>query len=161
MIDVFDLSRNKGRLTGEIPVHELPRLAEECVDQLGSIVWSLEGAGEKLGHPLLILSVSSTVQLVCQRCLTSLPFKIKSDTTLVLAKDEEEADEVEKLLADEDVEVIVGSKTFNPVDLIEDEALLAIPSSVKHESCLNDLGQETVNDSENISPFAVLKGLKH
>lgn len=160
MIDAFELGRNKGRVAGEIAVSESPRLSEECVNQFGSIVWSLEGKGEKLGHPLLLLSVSGTVQLICQRCLAPLLFNVNSNAALVLAKDEEEADEMEALLSGEEVEVIVGSKVFNPIELIEDEVLLAIPSSAKHEICPTSLGKEVVSDLEKISPFAVLKGLK-
>jgi uncharacterized protein len=54
---------------------------------------------------------------------------------LILAKNEENADEIDALLDDDEVDVVVGSKAFDVNDLIEDEALLAIPQSPKHAVC--------------------------
>jgi uncharacterized protein len=160
VIDAFELCRVKERLEGEILVADLPRLAEESVDQFGVIRWSLQGDSDKLGHPQLALSVTGEVRLICQRCLTPFQFDIASDSILILARDEANADEIDVLLADDSVEVIVGSKTFNIAELIEDEALLNIPLSPKHEVCPDHLIARGGQEPEKVSPFAVLKGLK-
>jgi uncharacterized protein len=160
MIDAFELCRIKERLEGEIAVSDLPRLAEESVDKFGAIRWSLQGGSDKLGHPQLLLSVSGSVRLICQRCLTPFQFDIASESTLILAQDEAGADEIDALLADDSLEVIVGSKAFNVQELIEDEALLAIPLSPKHDVCPDQLVQRIEQEAEKVSPFAVLKKLK-
>ena len=77
----------------------------------------------------------------------------------MLAKDEERADEMDELLDDDMIDVIVASKTLSVLDLVEDEALLALPISPKHEVC-PDATQLEVLKSKKESPFAVLKGLK-
>ena len=95
-----------------------------------------------------------------QRCLAPFEFKIASDATLVLAQDEGSADEIDALLADESVEVIVGSHEFDIGQVIEDEALLAIPLSPKHDVCPDLPAVKPAPEDEKVSPFAVLKKLK-
>lgn len=159
VIDAFEFCRVKERREGEFAVSDLPRLAEESVDKSGTLRWSLQGGSDTLGHPQLTLSVSGSARLMCQRCLTPFDFAIESGTVLILAEDDAGADEIDALLADALVEVIVGSRSFNIAELIEDEALLAIPSSPKHDACLDQpvIDTETV---EKASPFAVLQDLK-
>ena len=52
---------------------------------------------------------------------------VPAQSELVLAKDEAGADEIDDLLDDDEIEVIVSSKTLDAMVLIEDEALLALP----------------------------------
>jgi uncharacterized protein len=107
----------------------------------------------------LTLKVSATVNLVCQRCLAPFPLEIATESLLILAKSEADADRLEELLDDDDLEVIVGGKEMNLLDLIEDEALLALPLSPRHEVCPETSALEA-QKGEKPSPFAVLKGLK-
>ncbi|MFC7516564.1 YceD family protein [Herbaspirillum sp. GCM10030257] len=160
VIDAFEFCRVKEHRDGELKVAELPRLAEEAVDQTGLVRWALKGGTNMHGHPQLNLSVTGSVKLMCQRCLAPFEFMIESDSVLVLAPDEGSADEIDTLLADEEVEVIVGSRTFDIRQLIEDEALLTIPLSPKHETCPDQLVLEPEKEVEKVSPFAVLKNLK-
>ena len=92
--------------------------------------------------------------------MAPLEFEIGSQSVLVLAKTEEQADEIDELLADESIDVIVGSRSFSIVELIEDEALLAIPLAPKHEICPDGTVAESLAGSKKPSPFAVLQGLK-
>lgn len=160
VIDAFEFCRLKERREGEIPVAELPRLAEESVDKSGSVRWVLHGGSDMRGHPQLDLTVSGTVSLMCQRCLAPFVFQVESSAILVLASDESSADEIEAQLADESVEVIVGSHSFDVTQIIEDEALLAIPLSPKHDVCPDVVVRPALQEVEKESPFAVLKKLK-
>ncbi|MGZ3236731.1 MAG: YceD family protein [Burkholderiaceae bacterium] len=161
VIDAFEFCRLRERRNGDVPVAELPRLASETVDKSGMIHWSLESGADTLGRPMLLLSVSGSVQVMCQRCLSPLVFKIDSIASLILAKDEASADEIDATLNEDDTfDVIVGSKTLNVADLIEDEALLTIPFSPKHEVCPDQLAKADVQDAKKVSPFDVLKSLK-
>ena len=99
------------------------------------------------------------VQPVCQRCLTPYSLEIATESVLVLAKDEDDADKIEELLDDDELEVIAGSKEMNLLDLIEDEALLALPLSPRHDVCPDTSAQDAQKASKP-SPFAVLKQLK-
>jgi len=164
VIDAFTFSRLEEQRSGSILVADLPRLTEESANADGALDWSLQGGKDELGHPQLKLSVNGAVQLMCQRCLTPFAFDIDSESILILAKNEENADEIDALLEDDEVDVVVGSKTFNVMDLIEDEALLAIPQSPKHAVCpelpLASADTTAAIDAEvgkKASPFAVLK----
>jgi len=138
----------------------LPRLSEDAADKSGSVHWSLQGAADKSGYPKLTLSISGEVKLMCQRCLTPFAFDIASESTLIVVKDEESIDETEALLGDEDVDVIVGSNVYDIAELVEDEALLAIPLSPKHEICPDRDTLDALKDAKKASPFAVLKNIK-
>jgi len=159
VIDAFEFCRNNGHREGVTPVAEMPRLAADCADSSGEIAWSIQGGQTRQGYPMLTLSVSGTVQLVCQRCLTPFPYAIDSSTVLVLGKDDEEADEIEEILDDESIDVIVGSHASDVRDLLEDEALLALPQAPKHEVCPDTKLLDSLK-SEKVSPFAALKNLK-
>jgi uncharacterized protein len=160
VIDAFEYCRLKERREGDIAVSDLARLAEESVDKTGVLHWSLQGGADSAGRPQLMLSVSGTVRLRCQRCLSPFVFVIKSESSLILARDEESADEIDAALSDDEIEVIVGSKAFNVAELIEEEALLAIPFAPKHEICPDHAALDELRAAEKPSPFHVLKDLK-
>jgi uncharacterized protein len=82
-----------------------------------------------------------------------------SSTLLMLGKDDEEADEIEEVIDDESIDVVVGSRSMNLMDLIEDEALLALPQAPKHDVCPDTALLDSVR-SEKKSPFDALKALK-
>jgi uncharacterized protein len=159
VIDAFEFCRSNGFRAGVTPVAEMTRLAADCADPSGEISWSIQGGATPRGYPSLTLTVSGTVQLVCQRCLQPFAYEIDSSTMLVLGRDDEEADEIEEILDDESIDVIVGSNCCDIRDLLEDEALLALPQSPKHEVCPDPSLLDSVK-SEKVSPFAGLKNLK-
>ncbi len=141
-----------------MPVAEMSRLNKDSADHSGDIAWAVDGTTSMQGYPQLTLSVSGTVQLMCQRCLTPYAFEMDAGTVLMLGKDDEQADEIEELLGDESIDVIVGSRTCDLRDLIEDEALLALPQVPKHDVCPDSKLLDVLN-SEKPSPFAGLKNL--
>ncbi|RQO33364.1 DNA-binding protein [Herminiimonas sp. KBW02] len=160
VIDAFEFSRHREQREGDVAIADLPRLAAESVNMPASLHWSLHGGTDGLGHPQLIMSVSGSVHLMCQRCMTPLKFDIASESVLVLAKNDEHADEIDALLADDTIDVIVGSKTLNVSDLIEDEALLSLPQAPKHDVCPDNAAVESAMNARKPSPFDVLKGMK-
>jgi uncharacterized protein len=159
VIDAFEFSRSNGHRAGVLPVAQMSRLVKDCADPSGEISWAVDGAVTSHGYPSMTLSVSGTVQLVCQRCLTPFAYEMDSSTMLVLGKDDEEADQIEEILGDESIDVIVGSRTCDLLDLIEDEALLALPQVPKHDVCPDNKVLDALK-SDKPSPFADLKNLK-
>ena len=158
-IDAFDFCRTNSSKEGVTPVAEMTRLSKECANNSGEISWRVEGGSSKQGYPQMRLAVAGKVQLVCQRCLAPFEYEIGSSTILLLGKDDADADEIEEIIDDESIDVIVGARSMNLMDLVEDEALLAVPQSPKHEKC-PDTSLVDSAKSEKASPFAGLKGLK-
>lgn len=161
VIDVFAFCKKDEHIEGVLPVVDLPRLAGETFDKAGDVKWSISGYVNELGYPALTLSVSGKVNLICQRCLTGLPFDVQSESVIILAENEEAADKLDALLEDDDVDVIVGSASFDIKYLIEDEVLLALPLAPKHAECPDQVSQDQEVIGEKVSPFVVLKDLKH
>ena len=159
VIDAFEFSRSNGHRDGVTPVAAMSRLNQDCADHTGEITWSVDGGTSKQGYPELTLAVAGTVQLVCQRCLAPYAFEMDSSTVLVLGKDDEQADEIEQLLDDESIDVIVGSRSCDVRELIEDEALLALPQSPRHDVCPDTRALDSLK-AVKPSPFAGLKDLK-
>ena len=159
VIDAFDFSRINGSREGVTPVAEMPRFASDCADTSGNIAWKVVGATSKQGYPQLTLSVAGTVQLMCQRCLTPFAYDVDSTTVLMLGKDDAHADEIEDILDDETIDVIVGSRSMNLGDLVEDEALLALPQVPKHVVCPDTTLVDAIKTEKKL-PFAGLKDLK-
>ena len=159
VIDAFEFGRSNGHRDGTTPVARMSRLGKDCADDSGTISWSVDGSLTSHAYPALTVAVSGTVQLVCQRCLNPFAYDIDSSTMLVLGKDDDEADQIEELLDDESIDVIVGSRTCEIGDLVEDEALLALPQVPKHDVCPDTKLLDALND-DKLSPFAGLKDIK-
>lgn len=159
VIDAFEFCRTNSTREGVTPVAEMERLARDCADPSGSITWKAEGGTSKQGYPQMRLAVAGTVQLNCQRCLTPFAYEIDSSTLLMLGADDATADEIEEVIDDETVDVIVGTRSMNLMDLIEDEALLALPQAPKHDVCPDTALLDSLR-GEKKSPFDALKALK-
>ncbi|GGI17550.1 MAG: YceD family protein [Oxalicibacterium faecigallinarum] len=162
VIDVFEFCRHAEQRDGVLSGQDLPRLLEESADknQVPTVSWSLQGGVNQYGHPQIAMQVSGKTTLVCQRCMKPLDYVFESAQMLVLAKSDAQADEIEALLDDESVDVIVGDKAMKIADLIEDEALLSLPSSPRHEICPDQNATAFLEEVKKPSPFDVLKGLK-
>ncbi|QBE65349.1 YceD family protein [Pseudoduganella lutea] len=159
LIDAFEFCRTGGTREGVTPVASMERLVRDCASPDGELAWKAEGGTSKQGFPQLRLAVHGTVQLTCQRCLAPFAYEIDSSTVLMLGEDDAKADEIETVIDDETIDVIVGTRSMNLMDLIEDEALLALPQAPKHDTCPDTAVLDAVR-SEKKSPFDALKALK-
>ncbi len=140
----------------------------------GSTQPELKDDGTDAPQPYLRLAVHGSVWLTCQRCLTPYSQHLDVDATHRIVATEEEADEYP--LDDDEVEVIVGSRQFDLVDLIEEELLLSLLLVPKHNACPetheslvssaideesdDEAGKEAEGEVEKPNPFAVLEKLK-
>ncbi len=158
-IDAFEFCRLEEHRDGALAISSLARLHSESPSETRTLAWSLVGGVNHVGYPQLTLGVEGVISLTCQRCLEPVDFALASQSVLVLAKTEEEADDMEALLADDAVDVVAVTKKIDIAELIEDEALLAIPQSIRHESCPGGTNAALVS-AEKPSAFAALKNLK-
>ncbi|HWX10773.1 MAG TPA: DUF177 domain-containing protein [Trinickia sp.] len=144
-LDVFEFARSGRQAAGCVRVVQMPRmLAEVPVDAPERdtvFTWQAEGStqpelqddGSEAAQPYLRLAVHGFAWLECQRCLAPYEQTFDIDATYRLVLTEEEADEYP--LDEDELEVIVGSRQFNLVELIEEELLLSVPLVPKHEVC--------------------------
>ena len=155
IINAFELCHRNEKREGKVAIADLSRLSQICASNQGTLTWRLAGSIGRLEHPQLHLEVAGKLELVCQRCMEPLICEINSQTVIILARDDDAADEIEALLDDEDpTEVIVGEEKQDVLVLVEDEVLLSIPFSPMHENCQEPSRKKSEEGFQ--SPFAVL-----
>jgi uncharacterized protein len=157
-INSLEFCRVAEHASGTTAVSEFVRLRAEVQDASGELSWAFQGGRHSEGLPQLSLTVKGEVRLVCQRCLSPFTQPINAESRLVLVTDEAQAEATEERLDDESIDVIVASTAMDLLALVEDEALLSLPLSPRHEVCPE--GSEAVVNSKLESPFAILKKLK-
>ena len=154
-IDSLDFARRGGELSGEVPVAELPRMADTLADSAGIISYVLRGLVGQDEKPYLILTLDGACNLRCQRCLNALPYPINLVSRLRLVS-EGETDGAD--IEDDEADSIPAEKHLDVLSLIEEELLLSLPIAPKHGSGECEIAVEGLSRSNN--PFAVLAGLK-
>lgn len=160
LIDPYLFCSEQAVFKGELPVAQFERVAAACAKTDGVVSWSVSGNLTALGQPQLTVHAKTRVTLVCQRCLDELVVDLDSQTRVLVAKTEEEADKIEEQLDEDDAtEVVVSSAKLDLMVLIEDEILLAMPFSAKHDVCQHDLMEKVQTKKQ--SPFSVLSELKN
>lgn len=168
-LHIAAFAKSQGTHAGEERLSRFERLMEQGQGLGGETLVSYSVQGEMRPdasggeEPWLHLAADATLTLVCQRCLGPVDEAIHFERDFRFVASEALA-EVEDEESEEDVLVI--SKSFNLLELIEDELLMATPLVSKHETCpkpvklqaadpgFEDLPQEKPN------PFAVLQQLK-
>ena len=157
LIDGLEFARSGGRLSGEWPIADFPRLQGSV--QAGALHYKLAGVPEQHGRPALRLRVAATLQLTCQRCLGPLEHSLQVDTLLLLFGSESEIAAVP--VKAEAPDCIVATREMAVRDLIEEELLLAIPYAPRHEWCEARAGAEGAPRSGPFTGLRALLGTKH
>jgi len=156
--DAFELSAAGADLAGEVDARSLRRAADQLAAGAGAapIKWRISGGKDALGRPLLTVRLDGAVPLVCQRCLQPFVSRIDQQTDLLPARDE---NELAQLDADE-TEVVLANAALDPRDLVEDELLLSLPLSPRHDEEECAAARRSTADEGKPSPFAGLAALK-
>jgi uncharacterized protein len=154
VIDGLEFARTGSRLEGQCPVADFPRLRDALHSPAGVLRYEVEGIAEERGKPALRLKLAGSLQVVCQRCLGSLEFPFRIETSLQLAASQAEMDAGP--LDAEGPEQIVAGREMQVLDLVEDELLLALPIAPRHEGCARGAAETA---GARHTPFAGLRGL--
>jgi uncharacterized protein len=154
-IDSLDFARRGGEISGEVPIIELPRMADMLTDFEGKISYVLRGLYGKDSKPRLELTLDGVCNLRCQRCLNTLVYPIKLVSNLRLVT-EGELDNTD--IEDDEVDSIPAEKRLDVLALLEEELLLSLPIALKHDLEECQVAVEGLQRPDN--PFAVLAGLK-
>jgi uncharacterized protein len=171
-LDVRAFAETAATLSGHEPVAAFTRLTAELAPEVEparktSVDWSAAGQSRSGADgspaPWLHLEAEAVVPLICQRCLTPVDIPLKVDRWFRFA-----ADEATAALEDEesDEDVLVASRDFDLRGLIEDELLMEIPITPRHEVCpvptrlsAEDPDFDTAEKARP-NPFAVLGDLR-
>lgn len=168
-LDVKAFAEEAGQLTGEDRLGSHPRLMAET-GGLGAdapLTWSAHGELRNPGHVhpeiWLRLSARAVLPLTCQRCLAPVevavqverPFRFVQDEAVAMAEDDHSEEDLLAL-----------SRSFDLVDLVEDELLMDLPVAPRHEVCPAPVrlavadGDFDATGPTQENPFALLRRLK-
>ena len=120
---------------------------------------TLRGYGEPYGSKVIVGELQAEVQMICRRCLKPVTVLLESSIRWGLVFSESEMQDLDK-----DLDPVLVEEGQIPLrQAIEDELVLLLPIMPTHESCNSDWisDTESVDISENKSPFAVLAALKN
>jgi DUF177 domain-containing protein len=130
VIDGLQFARAALERRGVVNMQRLPRLSQlQC--STGGLEYHARGGRAGNGKPCLWLSVTGSVELTCQRCLDPIEVPIAIDAELQLAEDLREISE-----ADDEIDRVLASRNMDVAWLVEDEVILALPMSPRHEECM-------------------------
>jgi uncharacterized protein len=155
VFDTLEFSRTGGRFEGEVAVAQMGRLADLTGDGSGYLQCSVVGELGSEGQHYLMVRIAGRLRLRCQRCLQLLDWPIQVSSRLLLVPPSSAWPDED--LAADDSDAIAAEQAQALLPLLEDEAMLALPISPRHELCELPAAAEIGNEA---SPFAALAKLK-
>ncbi len=167
-IPIVAFAEARGALGGENPLTDFPRLATEASAASDVTVrWQAQGrtvaAQGTAAQIWLDLQATTVLPALCQRCLHPMMHTVSFNRAFRFVHDEATAQQL-----DDEVEedVLVYSKQFDLLALVEDELLMALPIAPRHENCPQAPVLHVQSDDfpaqpqEQPHPFAALQALK-
>ncbi|MBA3771775.1 MAG: DUF177 domain-containing protein [Ramlibacter sp.] len=168
-LDAKGFAEDAGAISGQVPAQDFERLMTETQGRgaASPVTWSAAGElrNPRHVHPeiWLHMTVDAVLPLTCQRCLAPVDvavvvkrsFRFVPDEDMAAAQDEQSEEDVLAL-----------SRSFDLVELVEDELLMELPLAPRHEICPEPV-QLAAADAEfedpaagRENPFALLGKLR-
>jgi uncharacterized protein len=168
-LDVRRFAEEGAELEADAGLHSFRRLAAETQRPGDAAPVHWHARGELLNpqhvHPQvwLHLSAETSLPLVCQRCLNPVDVALNVERSFRFVPDEETA-AAEDDASEEDL--LALSRSFDLVELVEDELLMEVPVAPRHEVCPETVKMSSSDpafeaaEAEREHPFAVLSRLR-
>ena len=168
-LDVHRFAEEGAVLQAKSPLSAFARLSAEAAggDPDLAVHWHARGELLDPQHHApavwLHLQADAILPLVCQRCLNPVQLPVAVDRSFRFV-----ADEATAAAQDDDAEedLLAISRSFDLLELVEDELLMDLPVAPRHEACpepvkmsVTDAAFEAAG-AERENPFAVLGRLK-
>ncbi len=159
VVDVWRMVSARRVLEGEVALSELVRLNELLDETSGTVRYRIEFGRDTLQVAFAALHIEAELPLQCQRSLESFVLPVRLEQTLGLIRNEaEEA----ALPPGFEAFLVPGDGRIQPLELVEDELILAVPLvpvAPDSEAVERDwpVQEEEVAAA---SPFAALAALK-
>ncbi|WP_295390282.1 YceD family protein [uncultured Thiodictyon sp.] len=171
-LDLWRAVRLGAAFAGSATLAQLPRLAAAVVGADGSAHYTLAFERDEARQAVAMGRVAMDLRLRCERCMGEVGLSLDLPIALALVRAVSQTDTLglDRLpeVADQYDPLPVGEAPINPLDLIEDELLLALPLAPIHEvgECQAALPPDSTDSAqagavdEKKNPFAVLAALK-
>lgn len=145
VINSLNFVRETGIHHGRILPAELERLHEYLSDHSGELAYSISGVLDEKGRPTLKITIAGMISLRCQRCLGKLAQSLNMQVNLIIARNEDELSYYDE---DNSIDAILASPEMDTLTLIEDELILSLPISPRHQEGECSIDNITINISE-------------
>ena len=139
MIDVERLALKRERLEGAFALSGLERLAEMATGPDGEVGFELDFFRDDQGRVRISGSIQGNLTLTCQRCLQPVRQELIATVELMALTDESALTQLPGDLEP----LITDGRPVRLMDLIEDEALLALPIVALHGQCSSPLHDQS------------------
>lgn len=160
-IDIFGWIHTGGEARGDLQLAQMERLVSLLADDVGTLGWEARGWVEQAmgGEEAMMLQLRASARplLTCSNCLEPVAVDLSLDRTLRIVADEAVAARLDEL--NPDIDVIAGSRHFDLLELIEDEAILALPPLARHDLCVPPRRLRDDDDDEQEQPRGSLAAL--
>lgn len=169
-LDIKAFAQAGAMLEGEGQLADWPRLHDEQFAaagvESGPVRWQMQGRMVPLAGGSaqvgLVMQAHVDLAMQCQRCLTPVLERVSAEREFVFVADEATAEALDET---SDADVLVISRDFDALSLVEDELILSLPLVPRHEVCPQSLPSQAADAdfemaSERPNPFAALATLK-
>lgn len=156
--DPFAFARAAGLHSGRAALAAMPRLQDRLAGDGGTVAYVVRGKVDQRQRPLLELEITGHPSLRCGRCLAPLDFALRLQSSVLLMEPGAVMQEDDD---PESPEWIEAGPELDVLELVEDEILLSLPLSVRHEQGKCSDGGEMGQTSGRDNPFAKLATLLH
>lgn len=154
--DPFAFARTAGSHDGQVAIAAMSRLQDRLAGNAGQVSFAVRGGQDQLQRPVLELEIAGNLSLRCDRCLAPLDFPLQLRSTVLLAHPGEVLPDADDPESPESIE---AGQELDLQELVEDEILLGLPLSVRHDQgkCSGGTGLRQAN--EQGKPFSGLAAL--
>jgi uncharacterized protein len=164
VLDAWRMVAARREFAGRLPLSALPRLREALVDDAGEVAYTLAFDRDALQVPYVELGIEAQLPLLCQRTLQRFVYPVSLVQRLGLLRAADAEDEAAEAALPPGYEALAVAEDggVRPLDLVEDELILAIPVvpvSPGSESVERDW-PVAADEVAQANPFAVLAALK-
>jgi len=164
-IDVFELARVAATVQGSLPLARMARLRPSLAVSDGDLAFAYRGRTDERGRPAGQLTFRGQVAQTCDRCGAPVVHELAGETHYYFVRTEAELGRIP--VDESEEEPLLGSPRFDLCELLEDEAILALPMSPRHEDCeagpagrAAPAAQPEGHDDARPHPFAALAQLR-
>jgi uncharacterized protein len=158
-VDAWRMASSRRSFSGRLPVRELGRLAATLADTSGEVGYELDFGCDDQQVCYVDVRADAALQVTCQRSLQPFELPLAVDTRLGMMRHEREE---AGLPPNYEPLLVPSDGLVSPVDLIEDELLLAMPLvPINPDSSLEPVVDDVpADDRAQESPFAALRVLR-
>lgn len=161
-VDAWRMVTARRSFSGSLPLASLKRLAPSLATTQGDVRFELNFDRDALGVAYVGIQAEVPLTLTCQRTLEPFVLPVRLDSRVgLIGKEEDEAG----LPPGYEPLLVPGDGVINPLEVIEDELILALPVvPLKPGGVEKEFVWSSGEEDESVgkaNPFATLQKLKH